>query len=59
MICKDLYIVGLKKLDNSGFFAIYKDKLLSYEQAKKVLKKLHSNNLDYKLYKVIELVEVD
>lgn len=52
-------ILGLKVENSNEFYAIYQNRIYSYAQAKKLQKKLRSNNLDFKIYKVVGLVEIE
>lgn len=54
----DLCIVGLKVENSDEFYAIYQNRVYSFEQAKKIVDKLRANNLDYKIYRIIGLSEI-
>ena len=58
MTDNDFYIVGLKVENCDEFYAIYQNRVYSFEQAKKIVDKLRMNNLDFKVYRIIGLSEV-
>lgn len=58
MTDNDFYLVGLKVENSDKFYAIYQNRVYSFEQAKKIVDKLRSNNLGYKIYRIIGLSEV-
>lgn len=55
---KYLCIIGLKLENTNEFYAIYQNRVFDYERAKKIVKKLRIENLDYRIYRIVDLIEV-
>lgn len=55
---KYLCIIGLKVENTNEFYAIYQNRVFDYERAKKIVKKLRIENLDYRIYRIVDLIEV-
>ena len=55
----DLCIIGLKVNNSNEFYAIYRDRIYTLKEAKRILKRINKSMIEYKIYRILDLVEVN